>query len=375
MNFDEVIDRTSSNSSRWQEFGAGVLAMTTGDMDFSMPPPVRAAIDARADHGVIGYDSVPAAVTQAVMARLDRLYGWQVDPDWFVYIPGVVPGLNQACRAFVDAGAAVLSEAPVYYPFLDAPGNNAQVLRTVPVSSAAGHVTFDFDAIESVASQADTQMLMLCNPQNPTGRVATRPELEQLAEICLRHDVLICSDEIHAEVVFDDHQHIPIANLSPEVSAKTVTLMSPSKAFGISGLGGAFAIISDPALRERFETAGKGIIANINVFAVVAMQAAYSECDEWLAGLMAYLTDNRRAALETLGQLPGVQITAPQATYFMWLDVTGTGLNDPHAAILESGVALTEGERFAGPGHLRLNFATPRSRLDEVMRRISTRLA
>ena len=377
--FDQAIDRTLSNSSRWRQYGPDVLAMTTGDTDFAMPPAVREAILARCDHGVLGYDSVPDEVTQAIIHRLARLYNWQVEPKWLVYIQGVVPGLNQACRALVQPGAAVLSENPVYYRILEAPVNMGQKLKTVEALSQDGqdgqkeksHWGFDFAGMEEIAAQADTQMLMLCNPQNPTGRAATKRELTRLAEICLANKLIVCSDEIHNEIIFDGHTHTPLASLSPEVSDITVTLMSPSKAFGVSGLGGAYAIISNPQLRRRFIQAGKGIVSYPNALAVAVMEAAYTQCDDWLAEMLAVIADNRREAVKVLAALPGARLIEPEATYFMWLDMRDTGLNDPMAALLEAGVAFSDGAKFGSPGFLRLNFATPKARLAEVLARVA----
>ena len=427
-NFDDLIDRTDSNSSRWREFGPEVLAMTTGDTDLAMPPAVREAILARCDHGVLGYDSVPDLVTEAIIERLARLYNWQVKPEWFVYIQGVVPGLNQACRALAEPGASMISENPVYYRILEAPPNMGQQLKTVEAvydpqpttnekgsggqgenrrgvdgngaagqdatgqdatgqgadgngaaekiavekdaAGQAGRWGFDFAGIEQIAAEAKTQLFLLCNPQNPTGRAATRAELAKLAEICLANKVAICSDEIHNEITFAGHTHTPIASLSPEVSDITITLMSPSKVFGISGLGGAFAIISNPEMRQEFKRAGKGIVSYPNALAIAAMEAAYTRCDDWLADMMALMADNRLAAAQALAQFPGLKLTLPEATYFMWLDMKDTGLNDPSAALLEAGVALSNGAKFGSPGYLRLNFATPKARLAEVLARI-----
>ena len=373
--FDLLIERTTSNSYRWQEYPADVLAMTIGDMDFAVPPAVREAIERHMGHGVLGYDRVPARVTDAVVRRLDRLYDWQVDPAWFVYIPGVVPGLNQACRAYVARGGAVLSERPVYYPFLEAPGNMGVNLKTVDALAEGGRWLFDFDGIARLAAEPDTAMLLLCNPQNPLGRVATGEELARLAEICLDNDLVICSDEIHNEVIFKGYRHIPIASLDASVSDRVVTLMSPTKTFGISGLGGAFAIISNAELRARFVEAGKGIVTNVNTFAILAMQAAYSDCDDWLAEMMTYISKNRLMMSDALGNLNGVDFIKPEATYFMWLDFRETGLTDPHAAMLAAGVAFSAGEQFGSQGYLRLNFATPAARLETVLSKVSAVLS
>lgn len=374
--FSECIDRTGSSSSRWTEFPPEVLALTTGDIDFALPPPIRAAIDERLAHGVLGYDAPPARLTEAILDRLQRLYGWEVQADWLVYLPGVVPGLNMACRAFVEPGKGrALTETPVYYPFLDAPANVGRQMLTLPVVADKGRWLPDFDALEAAAARPEAQLLLLCHPQNPTGRLARREELERIADICLKHGLVVCSDEIHAEITFDGGRHLPFASLAPEVSMQTVTLSSPSKSHGISGLGGAFAVIENPALRRRFRKAGRGLLAPINCLALVAMEAAYTACDAWLADFMACLADNRRLLEARLAAMPGLASCVPEATYFQWIDFAGTGWNDPHQALVEAGLALSDGARFGMPGFLRLNFATPEARLLDALQRLEARLA
>ena len=279
MNFDDEIDRAQSNSARWREHETSVIALTIGDMDFAIPPPIREAIQKRTDHGVLGYDLPPESLTNIIIERLLRLYQWQVDSEWVVYLPGVVPGLNQACRGLTFPGDAILSETPVYFPFLDAPGFSNRDLTTFDAELHKGRWLFPLDRFRDLARLSASRLLLFCNPQNPLGRVHSRQELVDIAEVCLAENVLICSDEIHSEIVFDDRQHIPIASLGEEVANITVTLMSPSKGFGISGLGGAFAIIPNQDLRERFVAAGQGIVGHLNAYSLVAMESAYSECE------------------------------------------------------------------------------------------------
>lgn len=372
--FDRVIDRTKSYSSRWTEFPAEVLAMTTGDVDFAIPPPVRDALAARLDEGIFGYDSPPAALTEIICARYQRLYGWAVKPEWLVYLPGVVPGLNMACRAFAGPSGGVITETPVYYPFLYAPGNMGKTLIEVLVLLEGGRWVPDYARMEQAASEPDTSLLLLCNPQNPTGRVASKDELTRLADLCLRHNLVICSDEIHAEILFDGKQHLPIAALSPEVSQRTITLTSHSKAFAVNGLGGAFAIIENDQLRRQFALAGRGLLSGVNDFAIVAMMAAYTQCDDWFDDFLSYLKGNRELLNKRLSAMPGLATVLPEATFFQWLDFRASGLNDPKAALLDAGVALSDGAKFGQAGFLRLNYATPRTRLQEALDRIEQAL-
>ncbi len=371
MGFDEVIDRTSSASSRWQGKG-GVLALTTGDADFRTPPAVVAAIKTRAEEGVLGYDTPPPALAQVLCERMEALYGWQIEPETLVFLPGVVPGLNVACRAFVPPGGHIICETPVYYPFLSAPSNADRGMLTVPALLDMNRWALDFDGLTELASRDDVHMLLLCHPQNPLGRVLSKSELQRVSAICSEHDVLVCSDEIHCDLVYDGASHVPLASIDEQSAANTITLMSPSKAFGMSGLGGAFAIIENATLRERFEQGMNGIVSGVNAVAIAAMQAAYTQCSDYLAEELAYLQSNRDTLFEALGSLPGVSLVKPEATYFLWLDFRRSGLNDPFATLLDAGVELSPGDKFGGDGFLRLNFASSRSVLEQAVTRMQS---
>lgn len=371
MGFDELIDRTGTASSRWQGKG-DTLALTTGDADFRIPAPIVSAIERRLREGVLGYDSVPERLTSLLQSWLGSRYGWSVEADDLVFIPGVVPGLNLACRALVPVSGKVICETPVYYPFLDAPGNAGREIATFAAFKHSARWRFDFDAFERLAEQEDTYLFLLCHPQNPLGRVMTGEELSRVADICAANNVLVCSDEIHCDLTFDHARHIPFATIDSVPASRCVTLMSPSKAFGMSGLGGAFAIITDGELRARFEDAATGVASGINALSIAAMLAAYGECEEYLAQELAYLEANRNFLLDAFGEMPGIEVATPEATYFLWLDFRQTGLNDPFNALLEAGVELSAGQRFGSEGFLRLNFASPRARLEEAVKRIRT---
>ena len=372
MSFDKLIDRSMTDSSRWRGRGA-TLALTIGDADFPIPEPVRQAILTRTEQGVLGYDTLPGALSELISARLQQRYGWRIKREWLVYMPNLVQGLNFACRGLTEPGQTVLSEAPVYYPFLQAPGNSSRQLVTLAAKLNRGRWELDFDALEQAAGRAD--LFLLCNPQNPLGRVLSATELARVAEICMANDLVVCSDEIHCDLIYDDHRHIPFAAISPEVAEQTVTLMSPSKAFALSGLGGAFAIISSQRLREKFQAVSAGLIPNMNSYSQVAMMAAYAECDDWLEQQLDYLTASRDYLVTALAQMQGVRVVKPEATYFLWLDMRETGLNDPFQTLLDAGVELSDGEKFGMKGFLRLNFASPKSRLEEAVSRMSTVLS
>ena len=371
--FDEVIERSGTLSSRWQGCGE-TLALTVGDSDFRLPPAVKRAIEARLEEGVLGYDSVPDSLCELIAARLQSLYGWKIEPEWLVFLPGVVQGLNLCCRGLAAADEQVLVETPVYYPFLDAPGNAGRQMQTFSARRTEGRWQFDLDAFTDLAARPESRLLLFCNPQNPLGRVSRRQELERLAEVCLRENIVLVSDEIHCDVLYDQKQHVPVASLNPAVAEVSVTLMGPSKTYAISGLGGAFAIIPGATLRDRFNAAAAGLVPNLHALAIAALAAVYGECDDWYAEEKAYLQENRDLAVAQLRQVAGLELFEPEGTYFLWLDFSGTGLNDPYNTLLEAGVELSEGGKFGDGTCLRLNFASSREVLSEALNRITGKL-
>ena len=369
MDLDLEIDRTATNSKRWHGRDK-TIALTIGDSDFRLAEPIHRAIRRRLDEGVLGYDLVPDSLVDLIVRRLQDLYQWQVQPDWLVFLSGVVPGLNIAGRGLTLPGQALVSEVPIYYPFFDLPANADRAMLELP--AVKGHLRwgFDLDHFQELAAEEDIGILMLCNPQNPLGRVLTRDELQAIAELCLRNNIVVCSDEIHADLIYDGQEHIPMASLGPEISDRSVTLMSPSKAFGISGIGGAFAIISNAGLRARFESAAAGINMGLTALQIEAMKAAYGECQDWFEEKLAYLQSNRDFLYKHLQEIQGLELVNPKGTYFFWINFSESGLKDPYASLCEAGIELSNGDVFGDAGFLRLNFASPRSRIERALSRI-----
>ena len=284
--------------------------------------------------------------------------------------PGLVTGINVACRAVGDTGDGVLTTVPVYPPFLTAPGNSSRELGTVPLMEGAGGWEIDFDLLEPAITPR-TRILLLCSPHNPTGRVFTRDELSTLAQICERHDLVICSDEIHCELVLDtDKEHIPTATLSPDVERRTITLMAPSKTFNIPGLGCSFAVISDEPLRRQFLRAMKGIVPHVNALGYTAALAAYRDSRDWYLAMIDYLRENRDSVERSIEAMPGLSMHHVEATYLAWIDTRQTGMKDPVKSFEEAGVGLSDGKSFGAEGFVRLNFGCPRSVLEEAFQRM-----
>jgi cysteine-S-conjugate beta-lyase len=372
FDFDDIIDRRQTGSSKWERYNQSrdILPLWVADMDFKAPPAVIDALLRRTEHGIFGYTQVTAELSQTIITWLDRQYGWQVHPDWLIWLPGSVAGINVACRAVGVLGDEVLSAIPAYPPFLSAPENSGRQLRTVPLLHQDGEWTFDWQRLEE-AITATTRLLFFCNPHNPVGRVYRQEELEKLAAICLEHDLIILADEVHADLILDPgSRHLPIATLAPEVARRTITLMGPGKTYNIPGLGFAFAVIPDPGLRKNFLSAMAGIVPEVNLFGWVAAQAAYKDGAEWLQALLSYLRENRDLVAEAVKEMPGLSSSRVEGTYLAWIDARETGISKPAVFFETAGVGLSDGLHFGSPGFLRLNFGCPRAILRQALERM-----
>ena len=378
--FDEIIERRGTDSFKWQHYGRDVLPLWVADMDFRSPEPVVRALRERAEHGVFGYAMAPDELREVLVARLARLYGWQVPPEALVFLPGVVMGTNLAAHAVGGPGDGVLIQTPVYPPFLSIAPNTGRTPQSMELTRGEnGDYTIDYAAFDAAFTDR-TRLFVLCNPHNPVGRVLRRDELECLAEICLRHDTVICSDEIHCDLLFQGQQHLPIAALAPEIGDRTITLMAPSKTFNVAGLVCSFAVVTNRALRKRFQAAHAGLVSLVNLMGYTAALAAYRDGQTWLDELLAYLEGNRDLLYEYVNtQLPGVRMSKPEGTYLAWLDCRGAGIQDnPYAFFLkEACVALNDGATFGagGEGFVRLNFGCPRAVLAEALECMRAALA
>ncbi len=368
--FESAVDRTHSNSLKWGLYkGRDVIPMWVADMDFQAPPQVLQILQHRIDHGVLGYTLPPKALTKTLIERLSCVYGWSVESSWIVWLPGLVVGLNLACRAVGKSGDEVLVMTPVYPPFLTAPVLSDRKLKTVHLVQDQGRYVVDEAAFRAAITDR-TRLVILCNPHNPVGRAFSREELGRIAQICLEKNVAICSDEVHGDLILDDLQHIPTATLGPDIAAKTMTLMSPSKTFNLPGLNSAFAIIPDSAMRKRFEDVKAGIVPHVNVFGYEAALAAYTQAQSWHQSLLAKLRSNRDLVEHRIAQIPGLSMNHVEATYLAWIDARGLHQEDPKAFFEKAGVGLSNGADFNGSGFVRLNFGCPQATLKQGLDRI-----
>jgi cystathionine beta-lyase len=373
--FDTVIDRSATSAEKWDKYrGRDIIPLWVADMDFRSPPAVCAALHERIDHGVFGYTHAPQGVVAAVLEHVERDFGWQVLPEWLVWLPGLVCGLNVLCRAVGEPGDDVITFTPIYPPFLSAPILSQRGTVKVPLQVVDGRWVTDLEALERAVTPR-TRLLLLCSPHNPVGRAWTRDELQQFADVAERHNLVIGSDDIHAGLILDEGtRHLPIATLSPETARRTITLLAPSKTYNIPGLGCSFAVISDPVLRKSFIKAAGRIVPHVNLLGFTATEAAYRHGEEWRQALLAYLRGNRDLVAAAISTIPGLATTHVEATYLAWIDARATGSANPGRFFEEAGVGLSDGADFDAPGFVRLNFGCSRSLLVEALRRMTTAL-
>ncbi len=366
--FDHVPNRRPTDSIKWNKFQEDVIPLWVADMDYPAADPIQRAVRDRINEGVYGYPDTHCSsglfteLRQVLVDRMQRLYNWQVSSDDLLFLPGVITGLNLTCQALATPGGNVLVQTPVYPPFLTL-GQNAGMERHDAElrRRSDGHYEIDWEAFEAGLNNR-TRLFILCNPHNPVGRVFRRDELERMAEICLRHGVVICSDEIHCDLLFKGKKHLPIASLDKEISQNTVTLMSPTKTYNIAGLQCSFAIVQNPDLRKQLEQSIKGLVMWVNLIGLTATLAAYRDGQEWLDQVLHYLEGNRDYLYEYVReQLPMLQMVKPEGTYLAWLDCRNSGIvGNPCEFFLKMArVGLNDGATFGcgGEGFVRLNFA------------------
>lgn len=373
--FDRRIDRRPTESIKWNRYDEDVLPLWVADMDFAAPEPVIDALRKRVDHGVFGYGVPPHELREVIVERLGRLYGWRVSPAALVFLPGVMTGVSLVCHAVTSPGDGVLLQTPVYPPILGVPSGVGRTGGEMELTRRPdGQYEIDFDLFERTVADR-TRVFILCNPHNPVGRVFRRDELEAIARICLRHDIVLCSDEIHCDLIFRGHEHVPIATLAPEVAERTLTLIAPSKTFNLPGLMCAVAIVEDPVLRRKLRRVRAGLMPGASVMGYTAALAAYRHGEPWLRQLRGYLEANADFLHRyTREHLPGVEMTRPEGTYLAWLDCRDAAISgDPYEFFLRHArVALSDGALFGPGGHgfVRLNFGCPRATLAEALDRM-----
>lgn len=366
--FDKTIDRRATNSYKWDSAPEGVLPMWVADMDFRTAPAIINALQKRVAHGIFGYTRVPDAYYGAVTSWFSRRHGWDIDREWIIYTSGVVPAVSAVIKALTVPGDKVIVQTPVYNCFFSSIRNNGCEIVSNPLRRTADTYEMDFDALERCAADPRAKVMLLCNPHNPAGRVWTPDELTRLGNICLRNGVTVVADEIHCELVYQGFKYTPFASLSDAFLHRSVTCVSPSKAFNIAGLQIANIVAFDNDLRSRIDKAiNINEVCDVNPFGVAATIAAYNEGEEWLNQLVDYLHGNYEAMAEFCRrELPEFPITRLEGTYLVWMDCSSLGMPSDaleHALLEDARLWLNAGTMYGaeGEGYMRWNIACPRS--------------
>lgn len=339
-------------------------------MDFESPPSVVSALHERISHGVFGYTNPPESLIDAFLTYSLAHYQWPVQKEWLVWLPGLVQGINLACRAVGQPGEAVITALPVYPPFLHAPRLADRKLIRANLINRDSNWFWDFAALEKQITH-NTRLLLLCHPHNPVGRVWRKEELARILELARKYNLVVCSDEIHCDLILDSAiKHYPLATMAPEFGVQTITLMAPSKTYNVAGLGCALAIIPEPTLRQRFQDAGAGLVPHVNLLGYTAAEAAWRDQSNWLQNLLEHLRSNRDHLCNRLMNSSRIRMNKPEATYLAWLDARKIDLRNPLPQFEALGVGLSDGRDFGLPGFVRLNFGCSRDLLEKALDRL-----
>ena len=386
-NYNILVDRTSGNAEKYALrrklfHTEDVLPMWVADMDIVTPPFITEAVSVRAAHTVYGYEEMPNSAFEAQIAWMKRHHDLVIEREWIFYSPSVVATINVAIQAFTKPGDKVIVQPPVYFPFFKSVANNNRQVVSNPLKQLEnGDYTFDIEDLKSKID-TDTKLLLLCSPHNPVGRVWKRKELQAIADICLEHDIKVLADEIHSDLVYAPHKHIPFASLSDDVNNITITAIGPGKTFNIAGLSISTAVIANETIRRQFYEVYNSIhFAEGTVFGHVGFEAAYRDGADWHKGLMGHLSANVKA-LKSVCDMhrDKITLTIPEGTYLAWLDCSGMGLSDKALRqffVEKVKLGLSPGTAFGKEGtqFMRLNFAVPTSIMDQALLRLDQALS
>ena len=381
FNFDKIIDRTNNFSAKWSEmnknFGTNnLLPMWVADMDFLTAPCVMEALKDRLEQGIFGYTTRPSSYNESIVNWLDNRFSWKINQEWLMFSPAVITSISLLIQNLTQKNDKIMIQEPVYSPFHSIVESNERNLVISPlVKLDDGSYVMDYEDIE--AKIKDVKVFILCNPHNPVGRVWTREELTRLGEICLKHNVLVISDEIHSDIILKNHKHTPFASISKEFSENTITCMAPTKTFNLAGLQSSFLVISNPYYYEVMDKAFSILdIKRNNAFSLVATEAAYNYGEDWLYELIKYIEDSVDFAIDYIkNHMPQLKVKKPEGTYLLWVDFSNLNVDkkDLKNALINKGrIALSDGSSFGigGDGYYRINLACPRSMVLEGLKRI-----
>jgi cysteine-S-conjugate beta-lyase len=372
LEFNTIIDRQNTGSIKWDRYNnKDVIAMWIADMDFHSPLPIKKALRDYAENAFFGYTTNTDKLNDAVVQRMKKLYNWHVEPSWIVWVPGLVSALNISCMIAGDSDDdEVVTFTPIYPPFFNAPKVARKKIKTIPLERKDNFYTFDLKLFEKQITPK-TKILLLCSPHNPVGRVFTKKELSAVAAICMKNNILICSDEIHCELILDNKQHLPIAALDPQIADNTITLMSSCKTFNLGGLNCGFAIIQNPQLRQKFKEYKEYMSPRVTGPGYAATIAAYSKCDDWKEKVLQYIRQNRDIVEKFINNdIPKLSMGHIEASFLAWIDVSQLGIENPVEFFENAGVGLSDGKEFGQSGFVRLNFGCSKQLLLKALNRM-----
>ncbi|WIY60849.1 MalY/PatB family protein [Bacillus arachidis] len=375
--FHKTVNRRGTHSVKWDTYkNEELLHAWIADMDFPIPKPIQSAMKKRLEHPIFGYTMPPEEITDTICQWAKSQYNWDIKKEWIVFSSGIVPALSTSVQAFTTENDAVLVQPPIYPPFFDMVTKNNRLVCESPLLLQDGVYTMDFEHLESQFKQG-VKLMLLCSPHNPVGRVWTKEELTKLGALCEQHNVTVVTDEIHADIIFSNHTHTPFASLSESLAARTITCMAPSKTFNIAGLQASIIIIPDKNLRDAFTSVQyRQGFHGLNTLAYVAMQSAYTECNEWLADIRLYIEENARFAREFIKQhIPILSIIQSEGTFLLWVDCSRLDLSEKERTkqLEEKGKIIVEpGEKYGtgGEQYIRINIGCPRRQLEEILHRL-----
>lgn len=366
VDFNEIIDRKNTACTKWDKQGGDYIPLWIADMDFKAPEPIINSIIKRTNHGVFGYTRDKEALKDIIYNFYNKQYDYKINKDWIVFVSSVMPAANMACRI---VGGNMMFNTPMYPHIRRLPGEVRCNATEVPLKKVNGKYTFDFKAMQDMIDD-NIKVFVLCNPHNPVGRVYSRDELESVVEFCETNKLLLVSDEIHSELIFEG-KHIPAFTINEKAKNISITLTSPAKTYNIPGLPLGFAIIPNEEIRKKFEEEIYGVFAHPAVLAIEAFKSAYTECDEWKKELLKYLKENRDYVEKRVAKIKGLKINHNEATYLAWIDASETGIKYPYKFFLDkTKIKFSDGVDFGRKEFIRVNFGCPRSNLKEAFDRI-----
>lgn len=371
FNFDQVINRANTDSLKWQKYAAkDIIPLWIADTDFLSPPSIMQALQERVAEGVYGYGGQPKELAKAFINWTDKHYNWQIRPEWLVFLPGLVTGLNISLRAFTDDTESSISPFPIYPPFMATAKHVNRKQYYANLVNKNNRWVMDLGSLENKLD-GNEKLLMLCNPQNPGSTVYRHEELLEQLAFAKQHNLIVCSDEIHCDLLLEPNlKHIPFASLNEDAANCSITLMAPSKTFNIAGLGASIAIIPNPKLRQQFMQTMEDIVPHLNILAYTAAIAAYTDTSGWLAEQLLYLRGNRDYLYQQINSIEGLKLLPIEASYLAWIDATKLPIENPHHFFEEAGVGLSDGNDFGCDKFLRLNFGCSKRLLEQAIKRM-----